>query len=96
MTRYRFQNDTEILPTEWMVTDAAEDSLKVRSDVVFAVTMDHVVKVWGVTWKDKAAVVARFDREKLQYLPQMESHSLHDRDRVGYLIIGKRWHECLE
>ena len=41
MTRYRFQNDTEILPTEWMVADVTEDSLKVGSDVVFAVTMDH-------------------------------------------------------
>jgi hypothetical protein len=67
MTRYRFQNDTEILPTEWMVADVAEDSLKMGSDVVFAVTMDHVVKVWGVAWKDEAAVIARFDREKLEY-----------------------------
>jgi hypothetical protein len=67
MTRYRFQNDTEILPTEWMVADVTEDSLKVGSDVVFAVTMDHVVKVWGVAWNDEAAVIARFDREKLEY-----------------------------
>jgi hypothetical protein len=96
MTRYRFQNDTEILPTEWMVADVAEDSLKMGSDVVFAVTMDHVVKVWGVAWKDEAAVIARFDREKLEYLPQMESHSLDDVDGVGYFIVGKHWRECLE
>jgi hypothetical protein len=66
----------------------ATDVARQRSLVKLEASRKYVEEVWGLNWKDQAAVLSRFEAERDRYLAECEKAALDDSDGVGVFRIA--------
>lgn len=82
-----FIDNTYFSPRE-VVFDLAHDSERKRSSVRLEISWAYIADVWGLHWyRDRDAIIARFDAEKHAFLARMEAVATNDRNQTVCLAI---------
>jgi hypothetical protein len=83
-----FNDNTVINRAENYVYDIAQDVRDQLCPVRLEASRAFVKDVWGIDWSDEKGVRSRFDREKAQFLGQLESRAHDDYNSIAVFRIG--------